>query len=112
MIDAVGKRETLDPFLASLRTGGAVGIYGVDDFHTMTLMPLRVGGTFAFFNGGYDEAESHAAVVEFVRQGQLVADHYLDLARPFPLAEIGEAFAALARREMIKALIVCRDTPS
>jgi Zn-dependent alcohol dehydrogenase len=44
-------------------------------------------------------------VVALIQQGKLRAEHWLALDRPFPLADIHQAFEALHRREMVKAVI-------
>jgi L-iditol 2-dehydrogenase len=105
IIDAVGKRTTLDDALPYVKPGGTVAIYGIDEYGAWQLHPARAKGTFTYANYGYDEAETHERVVEFIRQGRLDARVWLNLDNPFPLEEIGAAFEALRRRELIKALI-------
>ena len=105
IIDAVGKAGQLDGALPLLKPGGLIGIYGIDNFGACTLNPTRARGTFTYYNGGYDEAETHEQVVTFVQQGQLKAEHWLALDRPFALTDINQAFEALHNREMVKAVI-------
>lgn len=105
IIDAVGKAGLLDQALPLLQPNGVVGIYGIDEFGATALNPTRAQGTFTFYNGGYDEAETHEQVVALVQQGKLRAEHWLALDRPFPLTDINQAFEALRRREMVKAVI-------
>ncbi len=109
LIDAVGKAGAADAALPLLRSGGTVGIYGVDDYGRCRLTPTRARGTFRFFNGGYDEQETHEQVVRDVQDGRLDARIWLDLSRPFPLADIGAAFEAVAARRQIKALVRLRN---
>ena len=105
IIDAVGRRNSLDDILSLVRPGGTVGIYGIDEYWSWQINPGRVRGGFTFYNGGYDEAETHQRVVEMVLQGKLDARNWLNLDSPFPLEKIGAAFQALERRELVKALI-------
>jgi threonine dehydrogenase-like Zn-dependent dehydrogenase len=105
IVDAVGRRASLDSALSCLKPGGTVGIYGIDEYGTWQLRPGRARGSFTFSVKGYDEAETHERVVAFVREGKLDARLWLDLDHPFQLADITEAFEALARRETVKALI-------
>jgi len=108
IVDSVGRRDSLNEVLSCLRPGGTVGIYGIDEFWEQQINPARVRGGFTYYNRGYDEAETHQQVVELVLQGRLDARHWLNLETPYPLDEIGEAFAALERRELVKALIRIR----
>jgi L-iditol 2-dehydrogenase len=105
IIDAIGGRSSLDGVLSLVRPGGTVGIYGIDEYWSWQINPGRVRGGFIFYNGGYDEAETHQHVVEMVLQGKLNACHWLNLANPYPLDDIAAAFSALERRELVKALI-------
>ena len=105
IVDSVGQRGSLDEALPLIRAGGTAGIYGIDEFWQQGIHPGRVRGGFTFYNGGYDEAETHQRVVEMALQGKLDAGHWLNLANPYQLVEIAEAFAALDRRELVKALI-------
>jgi threonine dehydrogenase-like Zn-dependent dehydrogenase len=105
IIDAVGKAGQLDAALPLLKPGGAVGIYGIDDWGSCTLTPTRARGTFTFYNGGYDEEETHEQVVADIQTGKLKAEHWLDLRHPFALSDINQAFEALRERKMVKALV-------
>jgi len=105
IIDAVGKAGQLDAALPLLAAGGSCGIYGIDDYGRCALNPTRARGTFTFYNGGYDEAETHEQVVAYVQQGKLKAEHWLDLGHPYLLEDIQQAFDALHDRRMVKAVI-------
>jgi D-arabinose 1-dehydrogenase-like Zn-dependent alcohol dehydrogenase len=105
VIDAVGKAGQLDLVLPLAKHGGMVGIYGIDDYGQCTLNPTRARGTFTFYNGGYDEEETHTQVVAYVQQGKLKAEHWLDLQHPYKLTEINRAFDDLRTRKMVKAVI-------
>ncbi|MCL4507444.1 MAG: zinc-binding dehydrogenase [Chloroflexi bacterium] len=105
IIDAVGKVGELDGLLPLVRHGGTVGIYGIDDWGKCALNPTRARGTFTFYNGGYDEEETHAEIVAMIQGGALKAGNWLDLEHPFNLTDINLAFDALRERKMIKAVI-------
>jgi L-iditol 2-dehydrogenase len=105
IIDAVGKAGLLDQALPLLAPGGTASIYGIDEWGKGMINPQRARGTFTFYNGGYDEAETHAQVVALVQQGKLQAKHWLDLEHPYALEDIHQAFQALRERRMVKAVI-------
>jgi threonine dehydrogenase-like Zn-dependent dehydrogenase len=105
VLDAVGKKGSADLGLGFLRRCGTLGIYGLSDFGQSTIHPLSSRGTFTFYNGGYDEAETHEQVMAFIGAGKLDASNWLDLDHPYPLERIGEALDAARNREMVKALI-------
>ena len=105
IIDAIGKATSLDDVLPYAARGAAIAHYGLDDFGKWTLNPARAPGTFTYYNGGYDEAETHDAVVAFMRAGKLNARHWLNGAAPYPLERITEAYAAVQNRKEIKALV-------
>jgi len=107
-IDAVGKAGLADLGLSLLKPGGTIGIYGIDDYGKCRLDPGRSRGTFTYFNGGYDEAETHERVVELYQAGKLDASVWLDLAHPFELGQIVEAFEAVRARKVVKALVRLR----
>ncbi len=106
IIDAVGNAVSLEAALPLLKRNGVIAIYGLDDAAASRLDPRRAPGTFIFYQGGYDEAESHEAIIRFMQAGLLQARHYLtNLDRPFPLAEIATALAAVKERSAVKALV-------
>jgi D-arabinose 1-dehydrogenase-like Zn-dependent alcohol dehydrogenase len=105
IIDAVGKHDSLDQALPFVRQGGTVGIYGIDEYQAQRINPEAAPGSFTFAKNGYDEAETHQQVIDFVRLGKLDAGAWLNLQSPFPLDRINDAFAALERREMVKAVV-------
>ncbi len=105
IIDAVGKQGMLDAALSHVKDGGTVSIYGVDDYGSCTLNPVNAPGSFTYSNPGYDEAEVHQQIVEFVQQGKLDASIWLGLENLFSLEEINQAFAAVEQRQFVKALV-------
>jgi L-iditol 2-dehydrogenase len=105
VIDAVGKAGQADRFLPLLAPGGRIGVYGLDDFASVSLSPRLARGSFTVWNGGYDEAETHQRVSELVLQGKLDPSAWYDAARPYPLARIADAFADVQQRRAVKMLI-------
>ncbi len=105
VIDAVGSQQSIDVSLPAVSAGGMVGTYGVNELGKTTVDTAKARAEFVQFDGGYDEAETHERVVEFMRAGKLDATLWLDLDKPYPLEEINAAFDAVRRRECIKALI-------
>ena len=108
-IDAVGREGGLNGALPHLKAGGTLGLYGIDDWNRNLINPMLARGSFHFYNGGYDEQEAHAAIVEFVRRGKLDAAVWLDLENPTPLGKINQAFERVRDRSALKAVIRMSD---
>ncbi len=107
-IDAVGKVGAGDLALSLLRPGGTIGIYGIDDYGKLRINPDRARGTFTFYQGGYDEPETHQQVVALFQAGRLDASIWLDLDHPFDLEQINNAVEATRARKVVKALVRVR----
>jgi len=105
VIDAVGKAGQIDLALPFLKSGGMVGIYGIDDYGRCQINPHAARVTFTVYNGGYEEGETHDAVVAYIQAKRLRAEIWLDLEHPFPLREIGQALEAVRQRRVVKALV-------
>ncbi|MCJ7736141.1 MAG: zinc-binding dehydrogenase [Anaerolineae bacterium] len=105
IIDAVGMKGSAEVGLTFLKKGGTLGIYGLTDFGQTTITPLRSKGTFTFYNGGYDEAETHEQVMELLEAGKLDATIWLDLDHVYPLERINDAFADVEARRLVKAVV-------
>ncbi len=105
LIDAVGKNHGADPLLGCLRPGGVFTTYGIDEFHGYGINPRLGPNPWSWAFPGYDEAEAHTRVVEFMQQGKLDAGLWLDLDKPFDLADINQAFDAVHNRTLMKALV-------
>jgi NADPH:quinone reductase-like Zn-dependent oxidoreductase len=105
IVDAVGQADSANNALPYLKPGGTLAIYGIDDFGTCMIQPQRARGSFTLYSGGYDEAETHHAVIERIRDGRLDASIWLDLDTTFPLTDIHRAFEAVQERRFIKALV-------
>ncbi len=102
VIDSIGKSANVQSGQQCLKDGGVIGIYGLDEAGRLSLAP---GRTFTFFNGGYDEAEAHEAVLKFYRAGKLNPAVWIDRKRVFKLEDIARALAAVQDRTLVKPLI-------
>lgn len=105
IIDAVGKNGTIDRLWPILAPGGTVSIYGLNEYLKCLFTPQRSRGSFTYYNNGYNEAEAHEAVIDFIKQGRLNAGVWMDIDNPYPLENIKQAYADLSSRQKIKALI-------
>jgi D-arabinose 1-dehydrogenase-like Zn-dependent alcohol dehydrogenase len=105
VIDAVGKAEMVASAQNSLKAGGTIGIYGLDECGKINLVPDK---TFTFYGGGYDEAEAHEAVISFYRAGKLNPAVWIDRKQIFALIDIGKAFEAVQNRTLVKPLVRLR----
>jgi D-arabinose 1-dehydrogenase-like Zn-dependent alcohol dehydrogenase len=105
VIDALGRKTSVQDSLGQVSRGGTFGIYGVDDFGQAAIDPFKARGPFRWNPNEYDEAETHAEVIDGILSGKLDASIWLDLDHPYPLEQIEEAYQALRRKEIIKALI-------
>lgn len=102
VIDAVGKAAMTLQGQKCLKPGGTIAIYGLDECGQIK---LEAGKSFSFYGGGYDEAETHDAVLAFYRAGKLNPAVWIDRNQPFALADIAQAFAAVEARTFVKPLI-------
>ena len=107
IVDAVGRVGQLDRVLSLVKAGGAVTVYGVDEYFSVAIKPQLAGKSFRFMNEGYAEGEATEAILRLIGVGRLDAGNFYDRQRIFPLAHIKEAFAAAWGREMLKAVVQC-----
>lgn len=105
IIDAVGRAGLADRLLPCLKAGGRYLTYGLDDGSAITFNAARARGAFTVMPCSYDEAETHQQVCDAVLTGKLDARLWYDPATAYPLARIGEAFAAVKNRHSIKSLV-------
>jgi len=108
VIDAVGQADSANGALPHLRPGGTLGIYGIDDLAGCRIAPHRARGTFTLYGGGYDEEETHAQVIDRMRDGRLDAWIWLDEGQVFDLGDIHAAFDAVRERRCVKALVALK----
>jgi L-iditol 2-dehydrogenase len=107
IIDAVGHTGGIEAVLPRLRTGGAIGIYGIEDLgeRMAFLGTLAARGFRTHGPGDYSEAEAHDAVVGLLEAGKLDARRWFDPAAAVPLTDIAAAIAAIERRDSLKAVV-------
>lgn len=105
VIDVVGTTATAELGLSLLADGGTIGIYGMDGGGRCRLDPSLARGAFRVQPNAYDEAETHEEVLANYLAGRLDASIWLDLDRPYELADIGLAFKTVASRQQVKPLI-------
>jgi hypothetical protein len=97
-----------DRLLPCLKAGGRYMTYGIDDAGKIRIDPSRARGEFTVMPCSCDEAETHQRISEWVLQGRLDACLWYDMAKPYPLASLADAFAAVWNRQCVKALVTLR----
>jgi L-iditol 2-dehydrogenase len=105
LIDAVGRRDAVNRRLRHLRPGGTVGIYGLDEWGSITIDPAAAPGTFTFYNDGYDEAEVHHDVIRSIQSGQLESSLWFPTGTPVEFARLPDVFHSLSSAPFLKALV-------
>ncbi len=108
IIDATGKKETLTPYMPTLREGGTAALYGMSDFTSYTIGPTGGPKYFRFFNsyaGIYDEAETHDEVIDLIRAGKLNASAWIDHEHIFTWDNAAEAYEHVRNKKAVKAVI-------
>lgn len=109
IIDAIGHPGQLNAFLPFAKENCTVGIYGIEGMGKMHMNPFCAPHSFRFYNNGYLEGETHAAVVTSIREGRLTPQPYYDPEHPYSLIHIHDAFDMLKKKEWPKALIRLSD---
>ena len=104
LLDATGKKGSLNGLLPLIREGATVSVYGMDDYHTYELNPL-LAPSFRFYNGGYDEPETHDEVIDLIRSGRLDVSLWIDKSRIFTWDDAPEAYEYVRAKKAIKAII-------
>ena len=107
IIDAVGHTGGLEAVIPLLASGGAVGIYGIEDLGERMgyLKVLAASGVRVHGPGEYSEAEAHDDVVALLSADRLDAGLWFDYRAPTPLERIEDTFAAIAARTSLKAVV-------
>lgn len=105
VIDATGKSGSLNKLLKLVKDGGTVGCYGMDDYLNYNFMPLNADVSFRFYNGGYDEQETHEHVLDLIRQGKLDASAWLDKEHVFDIEEADKAYEWVKNKHAIKSVV-------
>lgn len=110
IIDAVGSSVTIDQFLGDLRIDGVVGIYGLDDRAGSAIHPALARGSFRYYGGGYDEAETHQDVIQLAESGSLDPELWLGSRPPHPLDDIESALRSATGDDVLKSLVTLQPT--
>lgn len=105
LLDATGKKGSLNAYLPLLREGGAVSVYGMDDYNSYTLNPLLGPSSFRVYNGGYYEPETHNEVIDLIRTGRLDGSIWIDTDRIFTWDDAPSAYDYVRNKQAIKAVI-------
>lgn len=108
VVDAVGRDGALTQVLPLVRPEGTVGVYGIDDLEAVGVRFRAARGPVRLFAGPYDEEETHHEVISEILRGRLVADPWFGAQDAFSLERIGDAFACIASRRQVKALVAMR----
>ena len=105
ILDATGKRNSLNPYLPLLRDGGSISVYGMDDYNSYALNPLLGPRSFQIYNGGYYEPETHDEVINLIRAGRLDASIWIDTEQIFTWENAPAAYEHVRNKQAIKAVI-------
>jgi threonine dehydrogenase-like Zn-dependent dehydrogenase len=105
IIDATGKKETLTPYMSTLKKMGTVGVYGMDDYYNYTFNPILGPASFRFCNAIYDEAETHEEVMDLIRLKKLDAGIWVDRNRVFTWDNAPDAYEEVRSKKAIKSVI-------
>ncbi len=115
VIDAVGKPELISAGLPLLKRGGSMCVYG---FYA-GLKEFTVPNALADYNFNLlvhqwptrlYEKEAQGPLCDWIRAGKLSGKEFI--THRFPINQIGDAFEAVRRRKVIKALLTCDGTAS
>lgn len=108
IIDAVGAKGALSDALCLLKTGGSCGVYGWYDWDANYINPFAARDTFVFYSGGYDQAETHDDVMNYMKSGDLNPGDILGLNHIYELDDIKQAYQDAWDRKVIKSVIRLR----
>lgn len=107
LVDAVGHTGGIEAVRSLLAPGAAIGLYGIEALGERmgALKAIAAAGFRVHGPGDYAEAEAHDRAVALLEAGKLDARLWFEPAQPFPLEGIGDAFAAIAARRSLKAVV-------
>lgn len=107
LVDAVGHTGGIEAALPLLAPGAAIGLYGIEALgeRMAALQAIAQQGHRVHGPGEYAEGEAHDQAVALLQAGALDARIWFDPASPFPLDRIGDALAAVASRQSLKAVV-------
>ncbi|MCD7895338.1 MAG: zinc-binding dehydrogenase [Planctomycetaceae bacterium] len=105
IIDAVGKKESLTPYMPILKEGGTAAVYGMDDYYNYTFNPILGPTSFRWYNAIYDEAETHEEVMDLIRAKKLDAANWIDMSANYTWENATEAYADVRNKKAIKTAL-------
>ncbi len=105
LVDAAGYAASVNQVLPLLKKNAVVGIFGWAERFHYALNPFLAERSFYCYCDGYDEAETHEAVVADMRAGRLDASLFYDIENPIPLDDIAKAYERLKNGDALKYLI-------
>ncbi len=105
IIDATGQKETLTPYMSTLKEGGTAAVYGMDDYYNYTFNPILGPVSFRWFNAVYDEAETHEEVMDLIRAKKLDAGNWIDRKAVYTWDNATEAYADVRNKKAVKTAL-------
>lgn len=107
LVDAVGHTGGIEGVLPLMAPGARIGLYGIEALgeRMAALKAITAQGYHVHGPGEYAEGEAHDQAVALMASGALDARLWFDPTRPYPLDRIGDALAAVANRESLKAVV-------
>lgn len=107
VIDAVGRAAIIHQGLPLLKRGGSMCVYGLVSEPRLDIDKAAADFNFNLFVHQWPtrrfEKEAQAPICEWIRSGKISSADFI--THRFPLDRIADAFAAVAGRKVIKALI-------
>lgn len=107
LIDAVGHTGGIESALPLMAPGAGIGLYGIEALgeRMAALKAIAEQGFRVHGPGEYAEAEAHDQAAALMAAGALDARLWFDPATPYALDHIGDALAAVASRQSLKAVV-------
>lgn len=107
VVDAVGHTGGIEVVLPLLAPGAAIGLYGIEALgERMAAIKIIAAQGFTVHGPGeYAEGEAHDQAAALMESGALNARLWFDPAAPWPFDRIGDAVAAVASRQSLKAVV-------
>jgi len=102
VIDAVGSMEFLSGAPALLRSGGRIGVYGIDQSTEVTFDFLSGPRRWSFLRVSQDETRAHDQLCGYVEMGAVRLPDFYDLV--VPLEDLKKGFDALASKRAFKVV--------
>ncbi|MBN1865432.1 MAG: alcohol dehydrogenase catalytic domain-containing protein [Victivallales bacterium] len=102
LIDAAGLTGTINSFIPSVKPGGTVAFYGLDETMDASFRGFGSGLVFSFHSPAEDDQTVHDICVSLVEKGIIdMKDFHSSV---FPFARLPEAFEKIERKEEFKPI--------